>query len=325
MKRLTYQFSNVSEVWVLDATALRPISVLTGGVQAEILPPISDNAIVPFAKSINGQPIPVRVGLARVGLSLSDGSPEPEWRTLYEFVRQCFLWIRAATRQYWVGTAPSHQANSPTALLLTRADGRQSVKGLGAVRAGIRWVPLTAETWEAIETALRNGWRPSIPEQFFLDASLYLAEGNAVQAVAGMGIACEVELNGFLDDLIGRLSQDAVKELYKVNRSPFSWKLEHLPQLLGASPFSSDNSDRVAALREMYERRGTIVHRGYVSITGQDIARYWFSAEEFFEWSRNERIRLGIWPDLSGMYRALEKGKTKFSFVFPAHPDAEGT
>ncbi len=317
MKRLTYQFSNVSEVWILDSSALRPLQALIDNVPVEIFPPMSDNAIVPFAKSLDQQSIPVGVGLIRVGVSLKNEDPEPNWRALYESVRQCLLWIRVATRQYWVGTVPNHQTNSPAGLLLTEVDGKQKpVTGFGAVRAGVRCVPLGIETWEAIETALANDWWPSISEQFLLDSSLHLAEGNFLQAIAGMGIACEIELNSLIEDLIARLNQNAVRDLYKVNRPRFSWKLEHLPQLLGAAPFSSHNPDRIAALKEMYERRGTIVHRGQTSMTPEAIARYWFSAEEFFEWSRNERIRLSIWPDLRVMYNTLEKGKSRFSFVF---------
>lgn len=318
MKRLTYQFSNVSQVLTAPSAALRPICVLVGEIQVEIFPPVADNAMVPFASSLDGQPIPVSVGLMTVRVQLQDDDRAPEWRTIYEFVIRSLSWIRNATRQYWVGTLPSQQTNSPTALLLTEVDGTQpSVTGLGAIRAGVRWVPLFQETWEAIATALRNGWWPPVSEQFLLDSSLHLAQGNFLEAIAGMGIACEVELNSFLEDLMERSGQQTVvTELYKINRPPFGWKLEKLPHLLGASPFSNRNPDRVKALREMYERRGTVVHRGGVSTRGADIARYWFAAEELFEWTRNERIRLGIGPDLSAIYRSLEQGKNRFSFVF---------
>ncbi len=303
----------------MDPTALRPIRVVAGGVQAEISPPIADNAMVSFTRSLDDQPISMSAGLIRIGVSLKDDEPEPEWATLYEFVRQSLAWIRVATRQYWVGILPSRQTNSPMALLLTQVEGKQPlIKGLGAIRAGIRWVPLSGETWEAIEIALGNGWLPSVPEQFLLDSSLHLAEGNFLQAIAGMGIACEVELNSLLEELMGRLGQPVLTELYTVNRPRFHWKLKKLPQLLGASAFSQDNSDRVKALEEMYDRRGQIVHRGHAAMSGNEIARFWFAAEEFFEWSRKERIRLGIWPDLRAMYQSLEQGKKNFSFVFGA-------
>lgn len=320
VKRLTYQFSNVSEVWTLDPTALRPIRVQAGSVTADIFPPAGDNAVVPFAKSLSGQPIAVSIGLIKISVALNRGEPDPEWKALYRYVVQCLSWIRAATRQYWVGAQPSHQANAPTALLLTEEDGKQeAICGLGAGRVGIRWVPLDFETWEAIQAALSNGWWPSVSEQFLMDSSLHIAEGNFLQGIAGAGIACEIELNSLIEDLIAQINQEAVTKLYKKGRPEFSWKLEHLPQLLGAQGFKPSNPDHVATLKEMYESRGSIVHRGHAQMSEQQIARYWFAAEEFFQWSRRERMRLGIWPDISAIYKSLDEGMHRFVFV--GHPE----
>lgn len=316
MKHLTYQFSNVSDVWILDPAALRPIRFLAGGVRAEMFPPVSDSAMVPFPTSLAGQPISATVGLIKISVSLNDSESGPEWRTLYDSVIQCLSWIRAATRQYWVGTLPSHQANAPTALLLTEEDGKQeSISRLGAVHPGIRWVPLDLETWEAIEQALSKAWWPSVSEQFLMDSSLHIAEGNLLQGVAGVGIACEIELNNLIDDLLIRINQEAITKLYKKGRPEFSWKLEHLPQLLGVQAFKPSNPDHVAALKEMYGSRGSIVHRGHAQMSGQQIARYWFATEAFFQWSRRERMRLGISPDMSRMYKGLDQGMHKFTFV----------
>lgn len=287
MKNLTYQFSNLSQIWTIDPQSLRPLNFSVNGVAGEIFPPASDYALIPFKESLQHQPIQVRVGLIRVRVSLNAGEPEPEWRSLYEFLRQSLLWIRVATRQYWVGIIPSQQTNSPTALFLREEDGKeQPITGLGAIRAGIRWIPLDCETWEAIEATLFNKWWPSISEQFLMDSSLHVAEGNFLQGIAGVGIACEIELNNLIDNLITRTNQEAVTRLYKVGRPQFSWKLEYLPQLLGAQPFEPSNSDHRTALKEMYDQRGTIVHKGQTQMSGHQIARYWFAAEEFFRWSR---------------------------------------
>lgn len=316
MKNLTYQFSNLSQIWTIDPQSLRPLKFSVNGVAGEIFPPASGDALIPFTESIQHQPIQVRVGLIRVRVSLNAGDPEPEWRSLYEFVRQSLLWMRVATRQYWVGIIPSQQTNSPSALLLREEDGKeQPITGLGAIRAGIRWIPLDCKTWEAIEGALSNGWWPSISEQFLMDSSLHIAEGNFLQGIAGVGIACEIELNDLIDNLIRRTNQEAVAKLYRVGRPQFSWKLEHLPQLLGARTFEPSNPDHVAALKEMYESRGSIVHRGHAQMSGQQIARYWFAAEAFFQWSRRERMQLGIWPDISAIYRSLDQGMHKFTFI----------
>jgi hypothetical protein len=164
---------------------------------------------------------------------------------------------------------------------------------------------------------LQNGWWPLISEQFLLDSSLHLAQGNFPQAIAGMGIACEVELNSFLEDLMEKSGQQPlVRELYKRSRASFGWKLERLPGLLGASPFSSSKPDRVSAVVERYESRGTVVHSGNISTRGEKIACYWFAAEDLFAWTRNERIRLRIGPDLSDIYRSLEQGKNRFCLAF---------
>jgi hypothetical protein len=318
VKRLTYQFSNVSQVLTAATSPFPPIRALAEAVEIEIFPPVAENAHVQFTKALPRQPISVSVGLMTVRVQLEDHAPDPEWRTLYEFIRQCVSWIRAATRQFWLGMMPSQQTNSPVALLLSEIDGQEAhVTGLGAIRAGVNWVPLFRETWDAIGKALQNGWWPLVSEQFLLDSSLHLAQGNYPQAIAGMGIACEVELNGFLQDLIEKSGQQPlVTELYKRSRAKFRWNLEHLPGLLGASSFASGTPDRVSAVVEMYESRGKVVHGGNISTGGEKIARYWFAAEDLFAWTRNERIRLGIGPDLSDIYRSLEQGRSRFSFVF---------
>lgn len=128
-----------------------------------------------------------------------------------------------------------------------------------------------------------------------------------------MGIACEVELNNFLDNLVESSGQQPlVRELYKRSRGTFRWKLEQLPSLLGALPFSSGKPDMISAVDEMYATRGTVVHTGNLSTQGKEIARYWFAAEESFAWTRSERIRLKIGPDLSDIYRSLNQWKKSF-------------
>jgi hypothetical protein len=112
------------------------------------------------------------------------------------------------------------------------------------------------------------------------------------------GVACELELNGFVDDLLER-HEPTARALYDAARYPFHWRFARLPEILGAGSFKAVDADGARLVQALYSLRGTAAHKGELLLNDQpvgfeDVSRFWFVTERFLEWTRAERQRLGI-------------------------------
>ncbi len=320
MKTLTYEFK-VSEVLIRDSSEWMPLKILRDTHKFEIFRPFSDSVSVSMPLAFGGQVTPMEYSLMRARVEIEDGQPEPEWMPVYMLVKNCLSWVRVATRQYWIGMLPSPSMNFPKATIQTEVDGVATFTGAGAYSAAVVPLALTRSVWDGLAPVLEQDFSPRVSESFLCDALLYFAERNYAQAAVGFGIACELELNSFITDLLS-LQPEQVKDVYKLSGLRFSEKLSKVPGLLGASTFRDSKPVAAEKLSELYEMRGQAVHSGAAvlrqkggtgkqaptpaPVTGAALAGFWFAAEDFFEWTRRERTRMGIWASTGSVYDALD-------------------
>jgi hypothetical protein len=333
MKRLTYEFNNISEVLIDDPAEWQPLKVVRDTYNFELCRPVSDSLSVSMPLSSGNQILPINYSLMRVSLLAEQDQPDPEWMVAYSIVKCCLSWIRIVTRQYWIGILPTPSVNFPRVTIMAELiSGDVTFTGAGAFSSLVIPLRLSHTVWDALTPLLQTGVLPQMSESFLCDALLHFAGRDYVQAVAGLGIACELELNSFIEDLL-QLHPETVRKMYKINRLQFSEKLRKIPTLLGTSDFKRIHASSFAKVSELYESRGRAVHTGQASTVRKDnktdrqeiaplsvglLAGYWFAAEDFFEWTRRERTRLGIWKENVGaVYHDLDTQRMKMVVVGP--------
>jgi hypothetical protein len=330
MRKVTYEFSNVSEVVTIDDPAeWQPLKIVRGANHLNLWGPLSHSLGVNMPHSLGNQVYAVNYSLMRVSLEAEIGQPEPGWTEVYSLVQCCLSWIRTITRQYWIGVLPTPNINSPRLTILTEIDGKGTFSGAGAHSSAVVPLRLSSTVWDALTPLVQEGVFPPVSESFLCDALLHFADRDYVQAVVGLGIACELEINSFIEAIL-QLQPPAVREMYKLSGLRFAEKLKKVPRLLGASEFKEFKLSSFEKVIELYEKRGQAVHSGRASVlrkddktrkeetvpvTAQDIAPYWFAAEDLFAWTRNERNRLGISRGLTAVYRDLNTNRMKMLVV----------
>lgn len=306
MSTLTYEFIVPSAVWLVDAAEWPPIALQNRRLPMRLEKPIPGGQLVAPLKGATGnEGLVVDYTVMHVAVDVPEGASEPEWSEPYAAVQDCFMWIRAAGGQYWFGVLMSG-TDSITRGSILRPDG--SWGNFGATRTPIVGAPLSREVWEYIGREMNENRLPSIPELLFCDAMLSVRDNDCLQATIRLGIVCELELNAFVDDLLGRQT-DGVKKLYTVARPQFDWKLKNLPGILGAQSYYEHHPKFAAILVKLYELRGSAVHRATCFVDETDhktgkprrvpvdfshVSTFMFAVGDFLRWTKEQRLRLGF-------------------------------
>lgn len=296
MTERIYEYILPSAIWVYEVAGWPDLELRCGEVSCFLVPPKVGGKVVPVDGALGNEGVEVGYSVIRVRAASPHGGPGPEWTVPYQAVRRCVSWVRAVGRQYWLGVHGSASRTVRGSIVLTSGDGgRYSYTNFCGTRTPIFVKPLSRELWEWIGAQLVRQRLPAVTDLFFCDAMLSVADCDFVQAVIRLGVVCELELNSFIDDLLCR-QQEGVRRLYASGRPPFAWKLRNMPEILGAEPYQRANGRNASLLLELYERRGSAVHKGSCAADFGDVSRYVFAVDNFLCWTKAERARLGIGP-----------------------------
>jgi len=239
MKSATYDFLFPTHVFFFDPS---PWPMLTGqfeGTPVRIHKPIGDQTSHPVPGSIGNERLDVYSTIVRLEL-LSEAPPD--CHLLYPLALQCLVWIKVLTRQYCVGLAGSGSMSvRGSRLVKDLATGPTEPTNFGAFGTPIITRPLSQETWVQIGQALASAQFPRTSDLVFCNGMLALRDGSLQEAIALLGIACEVELNECLEVLLSAQRDPVADLLYERTRPDFKWKLNKLVPVLSGKDFSRMN------------------------------------------------------------------------------------
>jgi len=291
MKSATYDFLFPTHVFFLDPAPWPPLTVQFQGTQVRIQKPIVDQTGHPVPGSIGNERLDVYSTIVR--LELSSNAP-PDGHLLYALALQCLAWIKVLTRQYWVGLAGSGSKSVRGSCLVTDlTTGATEPTNFGAFATPIIPQSLSQEIWVQIGQPIASGQFPRTSDLIFCSGMLALRDGNLQEAIALLGIACEIELNECLESLIS-VRKDVVTDLlYERTRPDFKWKLNNLLPTLCGKKFSEDVPHWHGHLLRLYECRGTSVHAAVSPDVFRNAPHFVLAADSFLRWSHGIRSAHG--------------------------------
>ncbi len=201
-------------------------------------------------------------------------------------------WIRAATRQYWVGYRESDFLSEQMKFMLLGGEHERSTKG--ASGKGFNYgKPLTASDWKIIGEQLALNRRPPIHLSLFCDGLLDIAEGDMMQAAFTLGISCEVGVYLAVRRLLDARCRPMLAMLdNKYLQYRFDALLE-LPSELDVPSFSTFDKEAASRVKELHESRNAALHRGksFINRKGSQIPldpdtvkEYLDAIEKLFSW-----------------------------------------
>jgi hypothetical protein len=308
VKILTYEFVIPSELFIADLEPWPDIIVVHSGLRMTLHKPIAGNKLVRADNTLGNEGVVIGYSVVRVGLVIPDEAVNPEWAIPFQLVKQCLDWIRVAAKQYWIGTLMSFSNSFARGSIITVLNGETSHQNFGASKMRIPPQPLTKGLWLQIGEEIANGRRPGIPDIMFCDALLHYREDDYLQTVIQFGVACELELNALIDDLLS-LKEQSLQKLYGATRLPFRWKLLNMPGILGIQPYQEHNERFAGLICALYELRGSAVHRAQClveiknSSTGKkekipvdfaNASQFLFAVQDFLTWSKEQKHKSGI-------------------------------
>lgn len=215
-------------------------------------------------------------------------------------------WVRVLTRQYWVGRRGRDCREQKYVLYLGDFGHGKPSQTSGAGWGFDPSRTLDVAAWVRVGRMLELGERPSASQLFFCDALLDIAEGNVPQAVAGLGVSCEVETYSLTQAAI-RAKSEEIRQLYDGLRVSFKDSLRAVGKL-GCTPFNEFDQDAYRLVLELYQARGKAVHKGdpfyreggNVASTRTGIVKYVPAVEKLFAWAEVEKSRLALTKRPSG-------------------------
>ncbi len=305
MRQRTYEFVVPSGVYVIDIDPWDPLAVTRNGVRMRVQKPIANQNLIQVPETIGNQGVDLRYTVMRVEMEVEDGDPDPDWRVPFAVVTECMNWIRVFGRQYLVGIIRTGTNSVARGSLIS---GPGNYTNFGAFQSPIVVKPLAKELWSQIGDELTNCNVPTIPDLMLCDAMLCLHERDYLQAAILLGVTAELELNAFIDDLVSRQSEP-LQKLYDERKYQFGWKLNNLPEILGAESYKLHNERHAGQLCKLYDLRGQAVHRSKCEVEVQDtvtgkvqnveigfnhVAGFIYAVQDFLHWTKLQRSRLGL-------------------------------
>src|SRR5436305_10250152 len=114
--------------------------------------------------------------------------------------------LRIIARQYWIGLAMANEGSLVQGICTRIESGVASFSGQGSFSVPFVISPLDEQSWRFLGHLLTQQVFPSVGEVILCDALLEIRRADLLQAILLLGVACEVELAAFLDELISRQS-----------------------------------------------------------------------------------------------------------------------
>jgi hypothetical protein len=225
----------------------------------------------------------------------------------WQFPNELVYLFRTIARQYWIGFAMANEGSLVQGLRSRIESGIAVFSGQGSFITPFIVYPIDEPSWQFLGALLASGTFPSTAEVMLCDALLEVRRGDILQAILLLGVACEVAVMAFLEDLISQKNLSKTKQDEILSKS-FSKKLLEETVNLGAnSPAASViprfPADWALTVCELYRLRNQTVHGGRCMVEDngmkrpielRDIPKYIFSAEALLAWITRQRNRLGI-------------------------------
>jgi hypothetical protein len=283
MKSAIYDFLFATHVFFIDDEPWPLLIVQFLGIPIKIHKPITDQSSHSVPGSIGNERLDVYSTIVR--LELSSDAP-PDGHLLYPLTFQCLAWVKILTRQYWVGLAGSGTTSVRGSSLVTDMVTSATVPtNFGGFNTPIIAQPLSRETWEQVGWALTSAQFPRSSDLIFCNGLLALRDGGLQEAIALLGIACEIELNECLEFFLSGRKDPVTDLLYKRIRVDFKWKLNNLLPMLCGKKFSEDVPQWYEPLLRLYETRGSAVHDAASPDMVRNAPRFVLAADSFLKWS----------------------------------------
>ncbi len=287
VKAATFDFLFPTHVWMVDPSPWNAIVIPSNNTAIKLQKPISEQSTYSVAGSTGNNPLDAFSTIIRLELS---SDTVPDGQLLYPIALECLNWIRALTRQYWVGFAGSGTAPVRGSSLVTDAStGEEVPTNFGAIRTPIVPEALSKEIWEKLGQALAVRQFPRTSDLILCNGMLALRDGNLREAVALLGIACEVELGECLKAFLSKRNDAVANLLYKSSRQGFAWKLTKLLPELSGKDFSKDAPHWASKLNQLYEARGAAAHSNLKPEVGAEVPGFLHAADAFLVWTHELR------------------------------------
>lgn len=192
-------------------------------------------------------------------LASEDDSTRLFWQRVGAVRNELVAWIRAVTRQYWVGYRERDFVNEP--IMVTRPGDKRG--GVGAHGSGFKYGrPLMESDWKVVGEGLAQNRRAPLHLSLFCDGLLDIAEGDMMQAAFTLGISCEVGVYLAVRRLLEARCQPLLGMLdNKYLQYRFDSLLE-LPSELGVAPFSAFDKEAASRVKELHDSRNAALHQG---------------------------------------------------------------
>jgi hypothetical protein len=305
MRQLAYEFVLPTAVFLIDPDPWAPLAVTRNGVRMRVQKPIPGQNLIQVPETIGNSGVDLNYTVMRVEAEIEDSDPDSDWRVAFAVVTECMNWIRVFGRQYLVGIIRTGTNSVARGSLII---GPGNYTNFGAFQSPIVVKPLSKELWSQIGDELTNCNIPTIPDLMLCDAMLCLHERDYLQAAILLGVTAELELNAFIDDLVSR-QNEPLQKLYDERKFRFGWKLNNVPEILGAESYKAHNERHAGQLCKLWDLRGQAVHRAKCEVEEKDkasgkvqnvevgfqhVSGFIYAVEDFLHWTKLQRSRLGL-------------------------------
>jgi hypothetical protein len=231
------------------------------------------------------QPFGLTFFTVMIDVSLS----EFDVRAIQVLVANIGAWIRAITRQYWIGKQPHSTLQIPAYQLVQNDRPHHSGGGVNVFRYGR---PLARTDWEALGLCNAGAALPDAALITFCDGLLAAGNGDWRQAVIHMASACDQEINFLIEQAFAERVPQITQLLKKRLRYEFSAGHSEIAAELGLQPFKDFDSEAAKRINELYVLRGQAIHRKAITASPTNLMDFVLAADRFLEWAQVQLARI---------------------------------
>jgi len=206
-------------------------------------------------------------------------------------------WIRVLTRQYWIGRMDRERSEQRISVSLV---GQNRATPLSTSMLGFVFSygsPLNLVIWTDLGRKMANCEKPPLSRLFFCDALLDILEQHIPQAVVALGVSCELEISGLLQDILARRSEEFRSLFERYARFTFNDEVRMIAEF-GGEAFAEVDRESARLVSLLYGMRGQAIHRGEcsydedgktVALDVRCIPKFVKAVESFFSWCESQR------------------------------------
>ncbi|WP_041855346.1 hypothetical protein [Candidatus Korobacter versatilis] len=302
-----FEFPIIGAVAIADALPWDPIEIDRNNLRMRIFKPKPALHSVTVGGELTTQAIDIRSTLFRVECELLGQADTPNVLDVFPVVNEFVHLIRIVARQYWLGLAMANEG-SVTQGVRTRIEAGNAVfTGQGSYSVPFIVTGLTSFGWHFLGDLFVNQCFPGTAELLLCDALVEVRRGALAQAALLLGVASEVELSTFLNDIatwkgLSKNKRQAIADT-KFREKLVTRTVElgiPDPQGITIPPFAPGWAQ---TLLELYRIRNQAAHGGTATVTVgsvvrpidlTDTARFIFAVEALLAWTAQQRVSRSI-------------------------------